>query len=90
MTIVPFLNGRVFAPHDIQAMSMALEDVCKILNVAEEAKSERELLAKKIVALAHQGERNAAPLRDRTLREIASGQSEWPVALVRSARHGAL
>ncbi len=76
MTIVPFLNGRVFAPHDIQAMSTALEDVCKILNLADEAKREKELLAKKIVTLAHQSEPNAALLRDHVLREIASGQGE--------------
>ena len=71
MTIVPFLEDRVFGPEDIQAMSTALEDVCKTLNLADEAKSERELLAKKIIALARQGERNAALLRDRMLRELA-------------------
>jgi hypothetical protein len=71
MTILPFLEDSVFGPRDIQAMSTALEDVCKILNLADEAKSERELLAKKIIALVRQGERNAALLRDRTLREIA-------------------
>ena len=71
MTIVPFLEGKVFDPRDIQAMSTALEEICKTLNLAEEAKSERELLAKKIIFLAGQGERNAALLRDRMLREIA-------------------
>ena len=74
MTIVPFLEGSVFGPQDIQAMSTALEDVCKTLNLADEAKSERELLAKKIISLARQGERNAALLRDRMLREIAYGR----------------
>jgi hypothetical protein len=90
MTIVPFLRDRVFAPQDIQAMSMALEDVCKILNLDDEAKSERELLATKIIALAHQGERCAALLRDRTLREIAYGRGGWTLTLVRAARRGAL
>ena len=75
MTIVPFLEGSVFRPEDIQAMSMALEDVCKTLNLADEAKSERELLAKKIISLVRQGERNAALLRDRMLREIAYARS---------------
>ena len=79
----------MFGPQDIQAMSSALEDLCKILNVADEAKSERELLAQKIVVLAHQGERDAVLLRDRTLREIAHGQG-WATPLVRAARHGAL
>ena len=68
----------MFRPQDIQAMSTALEDICKILNLADEAKSERELLAKKIIALAHQGERNAALLRDRMLREIISGRGACP------------
>ena len=90
MTIVPFLKDKVFGPQDIRAMSTALEDVCKILNLADQAKSDRELLAKKIVALAHQGERNAALLRDRVLREVAYGQREWPMSLVRAARQGAL
>jgi ABC-type hemin transport system substrate-binding protein len=89
MTIVPFLQGRAFGPPDIQAMSKALEDVCRILSLPEKAKSERELLAKKIVALAQQGE-SAALLRDRVLREMASGRGGWPPALVHSARQGAL
>jgi hypothetical protein len=74
MTVARF-QDNVFGPQDIQAMSMALEDVCKILDLSDEAKSERELLAQNILALAHQGERNAALLRDGTLREIAYAQS---------------
>jgi hypothetical protein len=57
-------------------MSTALEEVCKILNLADEAESERELLAKKIIAFAHQGERCAALLRDRVLRELAYARGE--------------
>ena len=77
MTIVPFLEGRVFRPEDIQAMSTALEDICKTLNLADEAKSERELLARKIIALARQGDCSAALLRDGMLREIAYGRGGW-------------
>jgi hypothetical protein len=62
-------------------MSAALDDVCKILDLADEAGSEREFLAKKIIAFAHQGQRDAALLRDRMLREIVSGRGEWPAAL---------
>jgi hypothetical protein len=90
MTIVPFLNDNVFGPRDIQAMSTALEDVCKILNLTDQAGSERELLATKIVVFARQGQREAGLLRDRTLREIVSGPGEWPAALVRAAQCGAL
>jgi len=77
MTIVPFLENKVFGPQDIRAMSTALEEVCKTLNLADEAKSEREFLAKKIIALARRGECSAALLRDRVLREIAYGRGGW-------------
>ena len=53
-------------------------------------KREKERLAQKIITLAKGGERDAALLRDRTLREIAHGQGGWAVALVRAARCGAL
>jgi hypothetical protein len=76
MTIIPFLEEKAFGPEDIQAMSTALEDVCKILNLADEAKSEIELLAKTIIVLARQGERNAALPRDRAPRELATPQSD--------------
>jgi ABC-type hemin transport system substrate-binding protein len=68
----------VFAPNDIQAMSTALDDVCKVLNLPDKAASERELIAKKIIAFAHQGKRDAALLRDRMLREIVAGRGDWP------------
>ena len=90
MTIVPFLENQAFGPRDIAAMSTALEDICKILDLADGAKREKEVLAKRIIALARDGESSAALLRDRMLREIAHGQSGWPAALVRAARHGAL
>ena len=90
MTIVPFLTDNVFGPRDIKAMSTALEDVCTILNLADNDQSEKERLAKRIISFAHQGHRDGATLRDRMLREIACDQGEWPAALVRAARCGAL
>ncbi len=90
MTIVPFLTDNVFGPRDIQAMSRALEDVCAILNLADDDKSEKERLAKKIITLAQQGERSSPLLRDRILRELAYGQGAWAAQLGRAARNGAL
>jgi hypothetical protein len=60
----------VFRPQDIQAMSTALEEICKTLNLGDKAKREREFLAKKIIALARQGECSAALLRDRMLKQL--------------------
>ena len=76
MTIVPFLKDRVFGPQDIEAMSTAFEGLCETLNLPDEAKGERERLAKKIIALARQGD-SAALLRVRMLREIAYGRDGW-------------
>ena len=89
MTIVPFLKDNVFGPQDIQAMSTAFEEVCNILNMADHAKSERELLAKKIIALAPRDKCHAAFLRDRLLREIAGGQGGWPGARSRRSSRSA-
>ena len=89
MPITPFLGDNVFGSQEIQAMSIALEDLCKILNVGDRAKSERERLAQGIIVLARQGERDAPALRDRILREIAHGKG-WTASLVRAARQGAL
>jgi hypothetical protein len=90
VTIVPFLRDSVFEPPDIRAMSTALDDVCNILNLADNNADEKERLAKEIIAFAHQGPREAGLLRDRMLREIVSGRGEWPAALVSAARYGAL
>ncbi len=57
-------------------------------HLTEEAKSERGLIAQKIVAIAPQGECNPALLRDRMLREVAYGEGGWATALVRAARRG--
>jgi hypothetical protein len=77
MTIVPFLEDRVFGPQDIEAMSTAFEGLCETLNLPDEAKGERERLAKKIVALARQGDCSAALLRGGMLREIAYVRGGW-------------
>jgi hypothetical protein len=52
-TIVPFLRDGVFDPKDIQVMSMALDGVCKSLNLRDDR--EREIIAERIVDLARRG-----------------------------------
>ena len=64
-TIIPFLNDRsVFGPSDLQAMSMALDDVCQELNLPSHAVGARELIASRIIELARRGERSPTKLRD--------------------------
>jgi hypothetical protein len=67
-TILPFVKDGVFDQKDITAMSMALDDVCKILNLPDDS-SAREVIAIRIVDLARAGERSATRLRDRILHE---------------------
>jgi hypothetical protein len=67
-TILPFVKDGVFDQKDITAMSIALDDVCKILNLRDDS-SAREVIAIRIVDLARTGERNPTRLRDRILHE---------------------
>lgn len=69
MTIVPFLRDGAFEPNDIQAMSLALEDVCKALHLPDGDHPARLVMAERIIALARKGERNPKVLRDRVLKE---------------------
>ena len=67
-TILPFVKDGVFDQKDITAMSMALDDVCKLLNLRDD-NSAKEVIASRIVDLARAGERNPTRLRDRVLHE---------------------
>jgi hypothetical protein len=67
-TILPFVKDGVFDHEDITAMSTALDDVCKILNLPDD-NSAREVIACRIIDLAKAGERNPTRLRDRVLHE---------------------
>jgi hypothetical protein len=67
-TILPFVKDGVFDDKDITAMSMALDDVCKMLNLRDD-NSAREVMAIRVIDLARAGERSPARLRDRILHE---------------------
>ena len=67
-TILPFVKDGVFDDKDITAMSTALDDVCKILNLRDDSAA-REVIAIRIIDLARAGERSPARLRDRILHE---------------------
>jgi hypothetical protein len=63
----------VFEPETVQAMSMALDEVCEALRIDGDAHA-RETIAIRIIDLARQGERNADRLRDRVLQEANAAQ----------------
>jgi hypothetical protein len=67
--IISFLNEEpAFGPRDIRAMSMALDEVCKALEVRNDERA-RETVAVRIIELARRGERSPTKLRDRVLAE---------------------
>jgi hypothetical protein len=69
VAIIPFLHdAAVFEQADIKAMSMALDDVCKSLNLNGDERA-RETVAVRIIELARRGERSPTKLRDRLLAE---------------------
>jgi hypothetical protein len=67
-TILPFVRDGVFDQKDIAAMSTALDDVCKMLNLRDDS-SAKEVIAIRIIDLARAGERSPTRLRDRILHE---------------------
>jgi hypothetical protein len=60
-----------FEPHDIEAMSAALHAVCGLLNIRSPIA--RELIALRIIDLAHRGERSSAALQERVLADTQGG-----------------
>jgi len=71
MSITPFLKNQAFAPEITRAMGIAFEKACARLRLAQNDAA-TEAVAKKIIALAQQGERNADVLCERTLKELES------------------
>ena len=66
-TILP-LKRRAFNQTDITAMSIALDDVCKSLEIKGDERA-KNVIAARIVELAERGEQSPTALRDRVLRE---------------------
>jgi hypothetical protein len=68
-TITPFLKDEAFDPKDVTSMSIALDEVCRSLNIGPEAQGVREVIAIRIIELVRRGERSPTRLRDRILQE---------------------
>ncbi len=72
MPIRPYLEGGVFDPEDIQTMSIALEEVCRVLRLGASAAREREVVAIRIIELARRGELEYRRLVERVLRDAGA------------------
>jgi hypothetical protein len=67
-------DDPAFGPDDIQTMSLAMEDVCKALNVNGDART-REAIAIRIIELARRGERDRVRLREQVIAEANGNAS---------------
>jgi len=70
-TILPSSQDDAFDPDALRAMSIALEEVCRTLQVDGDQRA-REVMAVRIVELARRGERDPQRLSDRVLREAGT------------------
>jgi hypothetical protein len=62
--IYRLLKSSAFAPEDVKVLSDAFEAALRELNLVDRADPATELVAKRIIALAQRGERNADRLRE--------------------------
>ncbi|HLQ89360.1 MAG TPA: hypothetical protein VK148_04925 [Xanthobacteraceae bacterium] len=87
--IIPFLQDDAFGPDELRAMSTALEEVCRMLEVDHD-QGAREVIAARILELARRGECDPERLRDRVLREadaapaVADAEWEGPLLVMNS------
>ena len=72
MPIRPYLEGGVFDPEDIQTMSMALEEVCRVLRIGAGSGRDREVVAIRIIELARRGELEYRRLVERCLKDAGA------------------
>ena len=74
MPLRRFLQNTTFGPDEIACMGQAFEEALRCLDVIDRTSPAAELLAKKIIELATQGERDPMRLRNRAV-ESVSGRS---------------
>jgi hypothetical protein len=70
MPITRLLNGSAFSPADITILSTAFEDALRTLRLADRVDPATEIVAKKIIELAQQGERDPARLREGAIKSL--------------------
>jgi hypothetical protein len=70
LPITPFLAGQAFDQEAIETMSVVFVTVCGRLGLTDRSDKVTETVARKIIELAQRGVRDAAALRQMTLREF--------------------
>jgi hypothetical protein len=70
--ILPGVSAGVFEPNDVEAMSLAYQDVCNTLHINGDAGA-REAIAARVIELARRGELRRTVLGNRVLAEANAG-----------------
>ena len=70
MTGVPFSTDLFFEPDVTRAMGMAFDKVCRFLDDTGQPGLVREIIAKRIIDLAREGDRDPDHLCDTTLKSL--------------------
>jgi hypothetical protein len=69
--LTAYLEGGVFEPQQIGAMTAAFEAVCRSLQLADRTDPLIEIVARKVIEIAATGERNPDRLRVLVLEELS-------------------
>jgi hypothetical protein len=65
------LENHVFGPDEITVLTSAFEDTLRALRLADRADPATEIIAKMIIELAQQGERDPVRLRERAIQFLS-------------------
>ena len=65
------LENHVFGPDEITVLTAAFKDTLRTLRLADRADPATEIIAKKIIELAQQGERDPVRLRERAIQFLS-------------------
>jgi hypothetical protein len=71
MPIRRLLENHVFGPDEIRVLTAAFEDTLRTLRLVDRADPATEIIARKIIELAAQGERDPVRLRERAIQLLS-------------------
>jgi hypothetical protein len=72
MPITRLLQDTAFGPDEIAVLVAAYEDALRALSLVNRTDLATEMVAKKIIELAKQGERDPVRLRERVIEAVSS------------------
>ena len=76
MAIYQFLKDSEFGPEEIKVIAAAYERACEHLELKAKPEHMRQLVAKRVLALAQTGERDPQWISKRVVRDLLGRQPE--------------